>query len=215
VVVEGAGPTAELVRARLSEAGIRCPTTTTTTATTTTDSRPDLAVMIAHHVLSPEQHGRWLRRDVPHLPVLFGDQLVHVGPLIEPGTSACLHCLTRYRTDADPAWPAIASQLWGRPADTETALMAGEVAALTVRAVLRRLDGIPSPDEITVDVVSGERRSRQWWQHPGCGCAGLPDLGRAESATTSVRRESDSASAPPRDPIPIGPRRGGAVAARA
>jgi hypothetical protein len=36
VVVEGAGPTAELVRARLIEAGIRCPTTTTTTATTTT-----------------------------------------------------------------------------------------------------------------------------------------------------------------------------------
>jgi len=203
VAVEGSGPAADLARARFEEAGIR------------SSDGPDLAVLIAHHVLSPDQHGHWLRRDVPHLPVLFGDQQVHIGPLIEPGHGPCLHCLERHRTDADPARPAIASQLWGRRSSTETPLVAGEVAAIVVRTVLARLEGRPAPDrvtataELTLDAATGERRLRDWYNHPGCGCSGLAE------AATAVRPESDSASVPLRAPIPIGPRRGAAAAARA
>ena len=197
VAVEGAGVTAELVRARFEEAGIR------------SSGSPDLAVMIAHHVLSPDQHGHWLRRDVPHLPVLFGDQAVHIGPVIEPGRGPCLHCLERHRTDADPARPAIASQLWGRRSSTETPLIAGEVAALVVRAVLARLDGTDFADELLLDAVTGERHLRQWYSHPGCGCGGL------EEPATAARPGNDSASAPLRAPIPIGPRRGATAAVRA
>ncbi|MBK4347364.1 hypothetical protein [Lacisediminihabitans changchengi] len=208
VAVEGSGVTAQLVRARLGEAGIRCSDATEDEA----KLRPDLAVVLAQFVLDPEQHGRWLRRDVPHLPVLFSDQLVHIGPLIEPGSGPCLYCLERHRTDADPAWPAIASQLWGRSAGTETSLVAGEVAAIVVRAVLQRLDGIEAPDELSLDALTGERVIRRWFRHPGCGCAGLEE---PAGAVTSARPENDSASAQPRAPIPIGPRRGAAAAARA
>ncbi|MET0806215.1 MAG: TOMM precursor leader peptide-binding protein [Lacisediminihabitans sp.] len=203
VAVEGSGTAADLVRARFEEAGIR------------SSESPDLAVLIAHHVLSPDQHGHWLRRDVPHLPVLFGDQEVHIGPLIEPGRGPCLHCLERHRTDADPARPAIASQLWGRLSHTETPLIAGEVAAIVVRSVLARLEGRPAPDQVTdtaelvLEPATGERRLRHWYGHPGCGCGGL-----AEPATAALP-ENDSASAPLRAPIPIGPRRGAAAAARA
>ena len=206
VVVEGDGETAGLVRARLREAGIRSPTDGG-------NDRPDLAIQVAHFVLAPEQHGRWLRRDVPHLPVLFGDQRVHIGPLIEPGDGPCLYCLERHRTDADPAWPAIASQLWGRTADTATSLIAGEVAALVVRTVLQRLSGVPVPDELALDTATGDRFTRQWWPHPGCGCVGL--VVDAEDSATAVRRGSGSASARPRDPIRSGPRRGGVGAVRA
>ena len=197
VAVEGSGPAADLVRARFEEAGIR------------SSPSPDLAVLIAHHVLSPDQHGHWLRRDVPHLPVVFGDQLVHIGPLIEPGSGPCLHCLERHRTDADPARPAIASQLWGRPSSSETPLIAGEVAAIVVRLGLARLDGLPAPEELSLDATTGERHRRSWHSHPACGCGGL------EEAATAARQESGSVSAPLRAPIPIGPRRAAAVAAHA
>ena len=57
-------------------------------------------------------------RDVPHLAVVFDDDGARVGPLVEPGAGPCLRCLDLGRRDADPAWPAIAAQLAGRPAAT-------------------------------------------------------------------------------------------------
>jgi hypothetical protein len=33
----------------------------------------DLAIVIADYTIAPEAYGYWLRRDVPHLPVVFGD----------------------------------------------------------------------------------------------------------------------------------------------
>ena len=67
--------------------------------------------------IGPEDAQHWLRRDVPHLPVVVGRSLRdgraarRTGrgpvPLLRPARPA---------RDADPAWPAIAAQLWGRPA---------------------------------------------------------------------------------------------------
>ncbi len=180
--VEGTGPTAARLRLLLD------------------GDNAGFVVIIAHHVIDPELHGRWLRRDVPHLPVVFGDAVVRIGPIVEPGTGPCLYCLALHRTDADPAWPAIASQLWGRPSMLESALVATETAGIVARLVqARQQRGTPGPaTSIELDSTSGERTYREWARHPDCQCAEI----------TAAQPEISMASARPNDPIPFLPRTG-------
>lgn len=138
------------------------------------DGTPDLAIMVGHYVLSPESRGVWLRRDVPHLPVVFSDTGVLVGPLIEPNRAPCLLCLDLHRRDADSAWPAIATQLLGRRASAESELLSLETAALVARHVLERLGGSPADATATrIDAATGEHTSSTWRAHPECGCVEL------------------------------------------
>jgi len=157
-----------------------------------------VAVVIAHFVVDPAFHGLWLRRDVPHLPLVFGDSGARIGPLVEPGTGPCLHCLERWHTDEDPAWPAIASQLLGRRSPIDEGLVAGEVAAIAVRLLLARLAYGPgdSAESVWVDAVSGSTERTLWRRHPQCGCEALPGIGTADvesSASAQPRPTTDEA----------------------
>jgi hypothetical protein len=148
-----------------------------------------LVVIVAGFVIPPGLHSRWLGRDLPHLPVVFGDETVRIGPLVEPGTGPCLWCVELARTDADPAWPAIASQLLGRRASTEAALLVEEVSVSVVRLVLARLAAQEGPaavqqpqsdgrsrqrrgpaTSLDLGTADGARRSTVWWPHPDCLC---------------------------------------------
>jgi hypothetical protein len=169
-----------------------------------------LAVIVAHYVLAPEQHGQWLRRDVPHLPVIYGDTIVRIGPFIEPGVGPCLFCLELHHTDSDAAWPAIASQLWGRQSPIETPLVCGEVAGIVTRLILARLAHGPSDshESIELDAVTGERSVKRWSVHPECGCQQVP-----RPATVSEDPAGTStASAQPRARIRSSTMTGGGVA---
>lgn len=175
VALSGTGPTADGVVALLRSHGIRV------RVNDTEGKRPDLAIIVAQFVIEPELHGLWLRRDVPHLAVVFGDTGVRIGPLIEPGSGPCLHCLERRRTDADPAWPAIASQLWGRVSPAETALASSEAAALATRLVVARLadpptlaELLPAATSLHLETDSGRISRRTWDPHPECACLALP-----------------------------------------
>jgi hypothetical protein len=163
----------------------------------------DLAIAIGHYVLAPTLRGVWLRRDIPHLPVIFSDTRVELGPIIEPGYGPCLYCIERHRIDADEAWPAISSQLWGRRSLLESAAVVGEVVAAIARmAVMRlaqphpqRVGSAPSPEALAptgalvsaraelvsatveIDAITGERFNREWSIHPECGCTGLAVVG--------------------------------------
>ena len=167
-VVIGAGETAELVKRLLIESGMAV-------LADEPDASPEIAVIVAHYVIEPEVHGRWLRRDIPHLAVVFGDEVVRVGPIIRPGAGPCLYCLELHRTDSDPSWPAIASQLWHRRSGIESSLVAAEVAATVARLVLARriVHRIEPLTTIEIDAGSGERMLREWGSHPECGCASL------------------------------------------
>ena len=167
-VVIGTGETAELVKRLLVKSGMAV-------LADEPDASPEIAVIVAHYVIEPEVHGRWLRRDIPHLAVVFGDEVVRVGPIIRPGTGPCLYCLELHRTDSDPSWPAIASQLWHRRSGIESSLVAAEVAATVARLVLARriVHRIEPLTTIEIDAGSGERMLREWGSHPECGCASL------------------------------------------
>ena len=167
------------------------------------DSRPDIAIVVAAHVVPPAFHGVWLRRDVPHLSIVFSETASVVGPVVEPGTGPCLLCLELHRRDADASWPAIATQLLGRGGGADSPALLLESAAEVCRVVAahgsRMAGHSDTATSVRIDGATGERTSSVWAVHPGCGCTGLPPLGERDDdgavAVTSRLRETDWAAA--------------------
>jgi bacteriocin biosynthesis cyclodehydratase domain-containing protein len=141
---------------------------------------PALVVLVAPWVIGPEDAQHWLRRDVPHLPVVSADRSVTVGPLVEPGSGPCLYCAHLTRTDADPAWPAIAAQLWGRPAARMSALTVSAVAAFVARLALARLTAGAPAEPVDARAwrladEGGTISASAQLPHPRCSCAAPPE----------------------------------------
>ena len=198
VCVDGAGPTARGI-AR-SVAGLGIPVRTIPFDSMSSENHDDhsnahhhrvspqlgtlgssmaVAVVIGHYALDPRRPGRWLRRDVPHLPVLFGDSAVHIGPFVEPGIGPCLYCVELHRVDLDPAWPAIAYQLSERLAPTETARISMEVTALVAGIVADRVETGRSElaaVSLTLDAATGRLTRRAHLPHAHCGCRALSEI---------------------------------------
>lgn len=157
-----------------------------------------LVVLVADWVVTPADHGRWLNRDVPHLPVVVGERTVTVGPLVEPGFGPCLYCVHLARSDADAAWPAVATQLLGRAPREMGSLEVAEAATLTVRRVLDRLATGPGAARSWRLDASGGVGVRTWDRHPECRCAapaGTDWSTRPASATRHERSTVPSRSA--------------------
>ena len=166
-VVDGEGRTADSIRALLRSTGID---------ETTGMEPPHLAVLVSTHVIDPRRYVRWLSLDIPHLAVVYTDIGVQIGPLVEPGAGPCLHCLARERTDADAAWPVMASQLLGQPSLAEQEPLISEVAARVARIVTARLeDGSNDLASASLRIdgfrVSGSLTVHR--PHPECGCRSL------------------------------------------
>jgi len=202
VLVDGGGETAEVLGRMLGAAGVEVgsgppwpPWSEAADAADAADGvgrvggAVDAVVIVASYAVEPRRHARWLRRDVPHLPIVYGDGGVTVGPLVRPGRGPCLRCVDLHRTDADPAWPAMATQLHTRDPVGETAVAAGAAAARAAAVMLAELRG-PTVDTPKLDgpdagggrsahsarlaVGAVEWVSRAWEPHPECGCLGLP-----------------------------------------
>lgn len=174
VILDGAGPTA----ARLVEV-LRAADVEVRSGLPWTDPAVDTAraaVIVGSFAIEPERHRRWLRRDVPHLAVVFGDEGVHIGPFAAPGLGPCLGCVDRWRVAADPDWPAMASQLYTRDARRETPLVSSAAASAAAYAVLDRLGGGSAlgASSATIDYATGARSEEHWRPHPECGCLGMP-----------------------------------------
>jgi bacteriocin biosynthesis cyclodehydratase domain-containing protein len=216
VAVSGTGEFADALARILAASGVRVHLSGN--ATDLAETRPDLAVLAGHFVLPPEAHGVWLRRDVPHLPVVFSDTGVVMGPFVEPGIGPCLLCLELAHRDADRSWPAIASQLLGKRGSAETAVLAHEAAGLAARWILERArEGVGPATAgpaiarpaiaVRLDAATGRRTHRLARQHPECGCRGISHLLDPErlSAVPMVprgRQETDWADAERHAPVP-------------
>ncbi|MFF1634050.1 TOMM precursor leader peptide-binding protein [Leifsonia sp. NPDC058248] len=183
IVVDGAGRAAGRLLQVLRESGadVRAGLSWSDPAVRAADA----AVILGSFAIEPERHRRWLRRDVPHLPVVFGDETVTIGPLVEPGDGPCLGCLDLHRSDGEPDWPAMASQLYTRDARRETSLVTTAVAAVAGRAVLdravrgsRRLAHLG----LSLDYETGITTERAHRPHEACGCRALPGNGTADVA---------------------------------
>jgi bacteriocin biosynthesis cyclodehydratase domain-containing protein len=181
IVLVGSGETATRTADLLAKSGLSVRLAPDASVATSEDC--DLAIAIGQFAVEPELHGLWLRRDVPHLPIVLSDSEVIIGPIVEPGIGPCLYCLHRHSTDADEAWPAIAIQLYGRRSPADVALVASEVAAIVCRLTLARVAGDGAAASvhrsIHLNVASGSVTTKEWLRHPSCGCT-VPGWTNAE-----------------------------------
>lgn len=189
IVIDGDGPTAERLMRLLRESGH------SVAAADRVDRESDdvaAVVIFGSFVIPPWRHGPWLRRDIPHLPIVFGDAGAEVGPLVE-AEGPCLRCLSLARTDADPAWPAIAAQLDTHAPSPEPVLLSAHVASLAARWLDARLRTGDRSHASTSMRIEGDGRisSLQHSAHGLCGCRGLPEnvtalVGRPHSQPSST-----------------------------
>ena len=151
---------------------------TTSGAVSDQPARPDLVVLAAMGAIRADAGEPWLRRGIPHLPLVVQAHRVQVGPLITGGAGPCLSCMDLHRRDKDAAWPALLSQLsptWplrpGGPVNLESTLtaMAVGVAAMIVHTCL---DGQPVPDDLSLELSLPWPAilTRRWFRHPLCDC---------------------------------------------
>jgi bacteriocin biosynthesis cyclodehydratase domain-containing protein len=192
IALSGTGPLIEAVVHSLAQSGVLV--RVAADAADVADTGPDLAILVHHFVIPPGLHGLWLRRDIPHIPVVFSETGVVVGPIIEPGTGPCLLCIELHRRDADEAWPAIATQLLGRRGNPESALLVLEASATVCRLALERLaaDRLTgsAATSIRIDADSGAREVTKWATHPECGCLGIPTSDRRETGWPAAGRRA-------------------------
>ncbi len=153
------------------------------------DSRrlPDLAVLAGRP--DPVDVAELMRGRVPHLAVGAEEAIGVVGPLVEPGRSACLRCADLARTARDSAWPVILAQA-GRPAGVATSPQACDTALAAATAALAAAQALTFIDRAaphvtrngTLEVVlpDWQWHRRTWSPHPACTCG-------AAAATTPSR----------------------------
>jgi|HubBroStandDraft_6_1064221.scaffolds.fasta_scaffold98080_2 bacteriocin biosynthesis cyclodehydratase domain-containing protein len=137
--------------------------------------QPDLIVLVGYQ--QPEQMVELQRRRLPHLAVCVSEAIGVVGPLVRPGTTACLRCLDLARTDRDPAWPLILAQL---PADRMDATSGDPVLATAVAAqTAAQAVAFADRSELAAATANGtlelalpgwQWRRRTWQPHPACTC---------------------------------------------
>ncbi|RLK54223.1 TOMM precursor leader peptide-binding protein [Actinokineospora cianjurensis] len=140
--------------------------------------RPDLVVLADAVVPDPATALAMAAQGQAHLAVLVRDGVGIVGPLVVPGVSSCLHCADQHRTDLDPCWPRLATQLAGRPQSADlatTQLTAGLAVTQVLRAVswLREPTGRPPATwnaTVEVDPLTATVDHRRWLPHASCPC---------------------------------------------
>ena len=184
VLVTGGGPLAIMVAALLREGGVLA---------RSDEAAPAIAVLVADWVLGPDEAARWLRRDIPHLPIVVTDTSIDVGPFVEPGGGPCVYCVHLTRTDADPAWPAVAAQLLGRAGPENSQLTRLAAACFATRRIMARLSSGASATASAWHIADEGGTVSAWTArtHPRCSCAAPPETdwapgsGRADLAATS------------------------------
>ncbi|MFO7249311.1 MAG: ThiF family adenylyltransferase [Actinomycetes bacterium] len=145
--------------------------------------RPDLVVLAPVGPLDPVLVAELAEHGVPHLPVAALEGYGTAGPLVLPGSTACLRCVELHRRDRDPGRAMVSARLGGYPAG-ETGcgtVLATLMAAYTAGQVLAFVDGRASQlIGTSVEVSPGSRwRKRSWKPHEECGCCPIPrDLRR-------------------------------------
>ena len=137
--------------------------------------RPDLVVLAPATLLDELDAPALLRDGVPHLLAEVRDTVGVVGPLVLPGSSACLRCLDLLRAERDPAWPALAVQLCSptRALPACDSALAAAVAAQAALQVLALLDGgAPASVDGSLELALPDWRwrRRSWVPHGSCSC---------------------------------------------
>ena len=136
---------------------------------------PELAVLTGP--VPPGEIDALMRGRVPHLAVRAQEAIGVVGPLVDPGRSACLRCVDLHKAARDEAWPKIAAQAAaGTSPQACDTLLAAATAALASAQALAVIDGCaprpPAAANGTLELVlpHWQWRRRTWPPVPSCTC---------------------------------------------
>jgi hypothetical protein len=116
-----------------------------------------------------------LRIDQPHLVVRCWGNGVSVGPLVLAGQTSCLRCADLARSDADPRWPVVLSQLSRLRLESPPALLAWAASVAAAQALALLHGSLPESAGATLELSWPDfvTRLRRWPAHPSCGCGWL------------------------------------------
>ncbi|MCP2372368.1 bacteriocin biosynthesis cyclodehydratase domain-containing protein [Agromyces terreus] len=195
IEVDGAGELADAVATGLRTLGHDARTPDRAPATEPTHAA--LVVIVADWAVAPVRYLPLMRHDVPHLVVLGDDAGIRVGPLVEPGTGACVRCLDLARRDEDSAWPVIAAQLAGRPAPDDGPRLRFEAAIAAARAAddyLRRGESRLIGASVSFDRSRLASHRRDHGMHPLCGCRAPGGIAIPNALPDAARRPSPSSA---------------------
>jgi hypothetical protein len=144
-----------------------------------------VGVVLVQGAAAAVQFARYLREDVPHLPVSFEPGRVTIGPLVTPGASACLACRDAHDRDRDPAWPLLHAQMIGRDPGPIRAAQVAEAGRL---AALILADAATTGGRQVRVSADGSRAWRSVTFHEECRCRGrwCPSLRGTSTATAHL-----------------------------
>lgn len=139
------------------------------------DRRCQLLVPLGSQVLPPRLNSYFLQQNFNFLPVLARDGGWLIGPLTVPGLSQCSTCLDLYLSEADPAWPTLATQLLCQPVAASSQSVARHCINIVAQVVASFFSGSEHwlgryMEFSQADLVGS---SQVLSPHPECGCGGL------------------------------------------
>lgn len=139
------------------------------------DRRCQLLVPLGSQVLPPRLNSYFLQQNFNFLPVLARDGGWLIGPLTVPGLSQCSTCLDLYLSEADPAWPTLATQLLCQPVAASSQSVATHCINIVAQVVASFFSGSDHwlgryLEFSQTDLVGF---SQVLSPHPECGCGGL------------------------------------------
>ena len=139
------------------------------------DRRCQLLVPLGSQVLPPRLNSYFLQQNFNFLPVLARDGGWLIGPLTVPGLSQCSTCLDLYLSEADPAWPTLATQLLCQPVAASSQSVATHCINIVVQVVASFFSGSGHwlgryMEFSQADLVGS---TQVLTPHPECGCGGL------------------------------------------
>lgn len=151
----------------------------------TVASRPDAVLVLCHGEPDRADLDPLVRDGTDHLVLTLSDGGARLGPLVEPGRTACLRCVDVHRSTDDPDHVAVltryaAAQHWpgadphASAGETDPALVA-LATGWAVRDLARHLHGRrPRPSSwsstLTWHPHTDTPVPRRWLRHPDCGC---------------------------------------------
>ena len=152
------------------------------------DQRCQLLVPLGSQVLPPRLNSYFLQQNFNFLPVLARDGGWLIGPLTVPGLSQCSTCLDLYLSEADPAWPTLATQLLCQPVAASSQSVATHCINIVVQVVASFFSGSEHwlgryMEFSQADLVGS---SQVLSPHPECGCSGLQLLEPIRAVTAEA-----------------------------
>lgn len=162
------------------------------------DQRCQLLVPLGSQVLPPRLNSYFLQQNFNFLPVLARDGGWLIGPLTVPGLSQCSTCLDLYLSEADPAWPTLATQLLCQPVAASSQSVARHCINIVAQVVASFFSGSEHwlgryLEFSQADLVGS---SQVLSPHPECGCGGLQLLEPIRAVTAEALAASKPLQAP-------------------